>query len=132
MVFLLPVLLSQIRTTLENQDICLAVTVAENREFSPQQFVLKLRVLLVNKYQLQIRLYVNKSHIDYAYQVFSDEPTFRWDNKEEYPSLMSYPHHFHTIEGEVVTSSLSGNPLMDLPIVLSVIRQYLEANQPGG
>lgn len=118
-------LLSQIRAIIEYSAICQAITLIENREFSPQQYVLKLHIALINEYLLQIRFYVNRLHIDYAYQLFSHEPLIRWDNKEEYPSLSSHPHHFHNTKGQVVASDLCGDPLVDLPIVLAYLENFL-------
>lgn len=67
-------------------------------------------------------IYYNEDHIDYAYQVIRlGTPLIRWDNKEHFPTIATYPHHFHSLTGQVVDSSLTGLPGNDLPIVLQKI-----------
>ncbi|WP_258189407.1 toxin-antitoxin system TumE family protein [Candidatus Hakubella thermalkaliphila] len=71
---------------------------------------------------LQVRLYRNNEHTDYAYQLFRGErPVVRWDNKEHFPSISSYPHHFHNTSGQVEASPLTGDPAHDLPFVLNYL-----------
>lgn len=45
-------------------------------------------------------------------------PLVRWDNKEHFPTLSTYPHHFHSLSGQVLESYLTGLPNEDLPVVL--------------
>ena len=45
----------------------------------------------------------------------------RWDHKEDFPEIASYPHHFHSTAGEVRASPLTGDVVHDLPIVLSTL-----------
>ena len=47
--------------------------------------------------------------------------TIRWDNKEHFPSIATFPHHFHNHSGLVEGSPLTGDIDHDLPIVLSFI-----------
>lgn len=70
--------------------------------------------------------YVNYTHIDYSYQMFSDHSLLRWDNKEEYRYLNTFPHHHHQLDGSVVPSPLTGNPSQDLRIVLHAIERYFQ------
>ncbi|HXV99146.1 MAG TPA: DUF6516 family protein, partial [Anaerolineae bacterium] len=84
-----------------------------------QQFALKVRAELADGSMLQVRLYHNGEHTDYAYQlVRNEEPILRWDNKEHFPTLPTYPHHFHSATGQVEESPLTGDPAHDLPFVL--------------
>lgn len=111
-------LLSLVITTLQTWPTCDTVQVLETHQFSNRQFALKVRVEMSSGGFLQIRLYRNGDHIDYAYQFVLDEPRVRWDNKEHFPSIPSHPHHFHNADGKIEASSLTGNPAHDLPIVL--------------
>jgi len=117
--------LSLVVTTLQRSQLCTAVRVVSTTVFSDKQFALKVRATLADESVLQVRLYVNEEHIDYAYQLINDnQPMIRWDNKEHFPSIATYPHHFHNDLGAVIESPLIGVPVNDLPVVLS----YLEAN----
>ena len=72
-------------------------------------------------------MYYNEGHVDYAYQIIrAGTPLIRWDNKEHFDSLLTYPHHFHSMDGQVVESYLTGLLTKDLPEVL----QQLEALFP--
>ena len=125
MIAAMPVLLGRVRALLEGSAIVQEIILVETREFSSAQYFFKLRATLTGDHQLQVRLYVNGVHVDYAYQLFSDEPVIRWDNKEEYPALSTFPHHFHTADGHVIVSELTGDPLSDLPVVLSALEHFL-------
>lgn len=121
----LPALLGTIKAVLQAHPLCDSVWVAETREFSARQFFFKLRVDLPEEHKLQVRMYYNQGHLDYAYQVFTDHPLLRWDNKEEFHHLDTYPHHHHDLEGNVINSPLTGDPVNDLNIVLAEISKYL-------
>ena len=105
--------------------LCSHVSVVETQEFSSDQFFFKIRADLPEAYKLQIRIYFNRAHIDYAYQLFTDEPLLRWDNKEEFPHLATYPHHYHDEHGNVKTSPLQGDPVGDSEIVLQEVSAFL-------
>ncbi|MEW5717789.1 MAG: DUF6516 family protein [Chloroflexota bacterium] len=116
-------LLNFIVSTLETSLLCVSVQVYETEQFSADQFALKVRAELKSGNVLQVRLYRTGMHTDYAYQLLAgDEPGVRWDNKEHFPSISSYPHHFHVTATQTESSSLNGDPTHDLPIVLD----YLE------
>jgi hypothetical protein len=100
------------------------VTVMETKEFSKEQFFFKIRAKLV-KGNIQVRIYYNRGHIDYAYQLFTDAPLLRWDNKEEFHHLATYPHHHHDELGNVNPSPLMGDPTKDIEIVLQKISAFL-------
>ena len=77
-------------------------------------------------YRLQARIYSNFGHVDYAYQLFKeDTPILRWDNKEEFRRLKTYPHHHHDDRGNVLPSPLTGDPQADIALVLREIEKYL-------
>lgn len=121
----LPALLGTTKAILQAHPLCGTVWVTEAREFYARQFFFKLRVDLPEEHMLQVRIYYNQGHLDYAYQLFTDQPLLRWDNKEEFRHLDTYPHHHHGREGNVVRSPLTGEKVNDLSIVLSEIATYV-------
>jgi Family of unknown function (DUF6516) len=120
----LPRLLSSLVAILQSHPSCKKILRVETQEFSIDQFFFKIRVALAAGATLQVRIYYNQGHIDYAYQVFSDRPLWRWDNKEEFINLASYPHHFHDNDGYVKQSPLIGDPLTDIPLVLQQLTEF--------
>jgi len=106
--------------------------VVETKSFSPDQFFFKIRADLIENHKFQARIYYNQGHIDYAYQLFTDVPLLRWDNKEEFHHLDTYPHHHHDESGNIKPSSLSGNPLTDIEIVLQELSTFLQAGSNSG
>lgn len=109
---------------LQSSPSCRDVQVTETQVFSDRQFFLKVRAKLRDDSVLQVRLYINQSHIDYAYQVVLNEtPIMRWDNKEHFPSISSFPHHFHQPDASVVASSLTGEPRHDLALILELLAE---------
>ncbi len=121
----LPALLGTVKAILQADPLCRRVRVIETKEFSPEQFLFKLRADLPKAYRLQVRIYYNQGHIDYAYQLFTTVPVLRWDNKEEFHHLASYPHHHHDEHGDVDLSPLTGDPSRDLALVLHKVAEYL-------
>ncbi len=83
-----------------------------------------MRVELKEGYNFQVRIYYNHDHGDYAYQLFSHVPLLRWDNKEEFPLLATFPHHHHDEQGKVKPSPLLGEPLKDINIVLAEVSKF--------
>ena len=122
----LTALVDSITRYLQSQSLCSEIRVIETKEFSTDRFRMKIRVYLPKGYNFQISLYVNHGHIDYSYQLFSDRSLLRWDNKEEYGYLSTFPHHHHQIDGSVVPSPLTGSPMQDLPLVLHFIERYFQ------
>lgn len=115
-------LLSFVMTQLQNNKSVRNVQVLETIRFSENQFILKVRATLASGDVLQVRLYQNDQHTDYAYQLFHDEShVMRWDNKEHFPSISSFPHHFHDALEHTENSPLNGDPSHDLPIVLDYL-----------
>jgi hypothetical protein len=117
-------LLGTLTAILQIHPLCVKVTVLETKEFSSEQFYFKIRAKLV-KGSMQVRIYYNREHIDYAYQYFTNEPLLRWDNKEEFHGLITYPHHYHDEFGNVKQSLLAGDPIKDIEIVLQEISGFL-------
>lgn len=68
-----------------------------------------------------------------TYQLLrANQPYLRWDNKEHFPDISTFPHHFHAPTGEVQPSPLSGDPIADLPKVLESLGfQTADAWQTG-
>ncbi len=115
-------LLNFVVSTLENSHYIKGVRVVEVDDFSQEQFIFKVRAKLGNKKTLQVRIYYNHGHLDYAYQLIENsQPVLRWDNKEHFPEISSYPHHFHTPVEKVESSSLSGDLEHDFPIILNYL-----------
>jgi hypothetical protein len=86
---------------------------------------LKVRCRIVGGYQLQVWLHEEPELLDYAYQLFSAHPILRWDNSPHYSELPGAPHHFHDSEGQVGGSSLTGDPIKDIRLVLSAVEEWL-------
>ena len=100
-----PAALGALTSALQSHPLCEQIGILETREFSPDQFYFKVRAQLPRSHWLQVRIYFNHSHVDYAYQLFKDEiPVLRWDNKEEFRSLKTYPHHYHDDLGNILPS----------------------------
>jgi hypothetical protein len=116
-------LLAETVSLLNESGFCDNTQILETSSFSTQQFAFKIRAAIFSILNLQIRVYYNRGHYDYSYQIFDTQPICRWDNAEHFPELTTFPHHFHAIDGKVVESSLIGNPVDDLRYVLSDVRQ---------
>ena len=123
----LPALLATMVAILQVHSVCENVSVLETASFSADQFFIKIRADLTGQYKLQVRVYYNQGHVDYAYQLFAHVPILRWDNKEEFPSLSTYPHHYHDEQGCVKASPLSGLPYEDLPVVLHEVAAFISS-----
>jgi hypothetical protein len=122
----LPALLGNLVAVLQAHPLCREVNVLATKTFSPDQFFLKVRAALGEEYKLQVRIYYNRGHIDYAYQLFTEAPILRWDNKEEFRHLDTYPHHHHDPHGNVRPSPLTGEPVGDIEVVLRAVEAFLE------
>jgi len=121
----LPSLLGAMTALLQAHSLCKRVANVETKEFSADQFLFKIRVELEGSDHLQVRIYYNRGHIDYAYQLFADAPLLRWDNKEEFDYLSTYPHHHHDEHGKVHLSPLVGNPVNDMQTVLQAVSDFI-------
>lgn len=87
-------------------------------------YKIRCRVIRV-AYELEIRFIQTENEIIYSYQLFTDRPIIRWDNAPHFPALHGYPHHVHGETNEVDESTLIGDPILDLPYVLSRVRDLV-------
>jgi hypothetical protein len=113
--------ISQLQAWPEARD----VQTLETEAFAEDQFHFKVRARLTDRFQLQVRFYYNRSHLDYSYQLFNGGRILRWDNKEDAGPLLNAPHHFHNDKSEIVGSPLNGDPAHDWPIVKEAIDRFL-------
>jgi hypothetical protein len=111
--------------TLQTWPHCHTVRILETQQFSERQFALKVRATLISGGTVQVRLYRNGAHTDYAYHVICGEQSMRWDNKEHFSALRSHPHHFHTTNGQVEVSPFTGDPDHDLPLMLNYLAELI-------
>jgi hypothetical protein len=118
-------LLATLMAILQSHPICEQAMVVETKAFSPERFFFKVRAELIGGNKFQARIYYNLGHIDYAYQLFTDVPLLRWDNKEEFRHLATYPHHHHDEQGNVKPSPLTGDPVRDIEVVLHQVSAFL-------
>ena len=81
--------------------------------------------LLRPGYRLEVRFIQTEKEILYSYQLFTDKPVVRWDNAPHFPALQSFPHHVHDETLGVKESSLTGDPIQDLPYILGQIGVFL-------
>jgi hypothetical protein len=79
----------------------------------------------VKPYKLELKLIVTETELIYAYQLFATKALIRWDNEPHFPTLASFPHHFHSATEEVTASPLTGNPEDDIKQVLREISIFL-------
>ena len=122
-------ILGMLTANLQAHKLCKKVTILETRELSTDQFTFKIRADLISEYRLQIRYYSNFEHLDYAYQLIkADQSIMRWDNKEEFQNLETYPHHYHDPSGNIQPSSLTGTPQNDIIYVLQQLDNFLAAS----
>ena len=126
----LPSLLGALSAALQAHPLCKRGTAIETREFAADQFIFKIRAEFTHKTSFQARIYFNRGHIDYAYQLFADVPLLRWDNKEEFRAVETHPHHHHDAQGDIHPSPLTGDPIADIQTVLVMVSQFLSAYKP--
>ncbi|MBE9508826.1 MAG: hypothetical protein IMY86_12345 [Chloroflexi bacterium] len=63
----------------------------------------------------------------YSYVLIKGEQrVMGWDNAPHHPNTPTAPHHFHTPEGEITPSPLTGDPVRDIIHVASAINHYIE------
>ncbi|MFQ5812705.1 MAG: DUF6516 family protein [Anaerolineae bacterium] len=103
-----------------------ATQVVEHDETSYGRVLLRIRCQLPLGYNLQIWVHYEPAFQRYAYQLFTDRPILRWDNAPYHPEIQGFPHHFHDEVGHRLPSTLTGDPLIDVPAILNEIAQFLE------
>lgn len=106
--------------------------ITDLKTYGQNAFRVKMRAMVTPTLTLQVWLNHNSHHTRYAYQLFSDGDTLlRWDNVPHHPYFKTnFPHHFHDAQGRIAPSTLQGDPLRDLPVVLAEIERYL-STWPG-
>jgi len=93
---------------------------------SLQRSICKLRCsLLPSQYKLDVRLIQTENQIIYSYQLFHDRPIIRWDNAPHFPSVTTFPHHFHDQNDKIKASNLKGDIIEDIDYVLGKIKRLL-------
>ncbi len=93
---------------------------------SLQRSICKLRCsLLPSRYKLDVRLIQTENEIIYSYQLFHDRPIIRWDNAPHFPSVTTFPHHFHDQNDKIKESNLMGDIIEDIDHVLGEIKRLL-------
>ncbi len=117
---LLDDLLARMRVAPELSDI----QVVENEAVDDETFVFKVHASILPNY-LQIRLLADRDFQRYSFQLYSDRPLLRWDNTPHYPNLSNSPHHFHDQDGNVSSSVLTGNLLVDFEIVMAEVKRFM-------
>ncbi len=122
----LPELLDQIVTPLQVFPLTTRVGIVETEVFAENRFFCKVRAEFSHGLSFQARVYYNRGHYDYAYQLFRNAPLLRWDNKEDAPGLDNFPHHHHNAACDVIASPLQGIPELDLPVVLQQVMDYVQ------
>jgi hypothetical protein len=119
-------LVRQILVVLTAQPFVSSVRILQLDETPSGHLEVKIRCRIANEQHLQIWLSQRATTLDYAYQLFTSVPLLRWDNAPHYPNVSSAPHHFHDEYNLVSSSPLTGNPAVDLPIVLEAIGMWLD------
>ena len=98
---------------------------------SVHDLITKQRVVLGGGYLLD--LYYNEALEKYSYTlVDSGKRVLGWDNAPHHPRLKSFPHHFHAVDGRVLSSSLVGDPERDIDLVVKTVNRYLRESQSRG
>lgn len=121
----MPRLVDNLIAFLRGHSLIENVRVVEYDETPFGSLEIKIRCRLKGKYQFQVWLHAEEEFTDYSYQLFTDHPLLRWDNSPHYPSISTAPHHFHNEENKVSKSSLLGEPLKDVRVVIMDIEKWL-------
>jgi len=117
--------LAELLDILSQSQIVQATQIVEHDETAYGRVLLRIRCQLPLGYSLQIWVHHERAFQRYAYQLFTDRPILRWDNAPHYPELQGFPH-LHDEAGHWFPSSLTGNPLVDVPTILDEIARFLE------
>jgi len=118
-------LVRDILAVLESHPLVSAIRIVHLDETPTGRLEVKIRCRIADQ-QFQIWVHQRTSTFDYAYQLFTSVPLLRWDNAPHYPAVATAPHHFHDEHNRVSSSPLTGEPAVDLPLVLAAISQWRE------
>ena len=119
----------EIVSYLKSVSLISSLTILSIDEVS-ERSVLRIRCnLLPSNHHLDIRLIQTENETVYSYQLYTDHPLTRWDNAPHFPEILTFPHHYHNLKGEVETSALKGVVLDDLAIVLKNIKDILISDE---
>ncbi len=127
----MPSLLAELLDILSQSQIVQATQVVEHDETARGRVLLRIRCQLPLGYNLQIWVHHQRAFQRYAYQLFTDRPILRWDNAPHHPEIRGFPHHFHDETGREFPSILKGDSLVDVPMILNEIAQFLERESRG-
>ena len=84
----------------------------------------KVRAYLVEGYILDV--YYNRTLGKYGYTLIKgNKRIIGWDNAPHHVKVETHPHHFHDVDGSVKPSNLSGDPMKDLDVVMSIIERVI-------
>jgi len=120
-------MLDEILDLLDRSSVIHNPQVIELIPYGKDAFRFKLRATVDDELLLQIWLNHNDRRTRYAYQLLRKaQPLLRWDNAPHHPGqTQNFPHHRHDEAGQVSASTLSGDPLTDLPLILAVIETFV-------
>jgi hypothetical protein len=111
---------------LQNSPVTQNPQIVELMIYGENAFRFKIRATVDPTITFQVWVNCNPRHTRYAYQLFKYGNTLlRWDNSPHYPGIASFPHHLHDAQDQVHPATMSGDPLRDLPLVLTEINLYL-------
>lgn len=121
-------MLDDIRRLLAESATVHDLQVIELIPYGHDAFRAKLRAAVTTELTLQVWLNLNGRRTRYAYQLLRHgQPILRWDNAPHHPEQgENFPHHLHDEFGQLFASTLTGDPVVDLPIVLIEIDNYLQ------
>jgi hypothetical protein len=122
----------EIQQILAESTIVHELQVIELIPYGGDAFRAKLRAGVTSDLTLQVWINHNDRRTRYAYQLFRHgEAVLRWDNAPHHPEQgTNFPHHFHDEFGRLAASSLTGDPVTDLPSVLAEIKRFLQQTNP--
>lgn len=124
-------MLDDVLRLLNSSELLNRLQVVELIVYGENAFRVKVRAEVTGETAFQVWLNHNNHHTRYAYQLFLQGQTIlRWDNAPHHPAQSeNFPHHMHTRAGHVVTSPLTGDPVIDLAKVLKAIEDYVHADR---
>ena len=83
----------------------------------------KIRIVFKGNYFMD--MYYNRTLGKYTYTLIKENRRIvGWDNAPHHKHLENFPHHFHTRDGKLISSLLSGDPETDVYIILDYINGF--------